>query len=476
MRRWGGAAAVAAAVIAGTLAPAGSAAAVHGAVPGDFNGDGYRDLVLPVPGADAGSYARAGAVVVLYGSANGVSATSRRQTITEDSPGVEGRAFEEDQFGTTTATADLNRDGYADLVVGTPYNFSGEVTVLWGSRNGLTKGTRLPLDSQFQDYNGLDVAAAGLGTGSKTKILIGGARWTTVYKGPFATDGSLGSSVSTRTDNAVGSVALGDFNRSGSPDQVAFGALRPELSGSPIAVNHGGTQTWPEPLAHGNGLIAATGDVNGDGYADLVVGDPLEPVTPGADGELGGRVLVYRGSANGITRTQKPEVITQQTSGVPGTSEAGDRFGGGLAVADLNRDGAAEILVGAPYEAVGSAERAGAVTVIPGRRSGALGTGGYSFHQDTTGVPSSSEAGDSFGTTVAAGDLNRDGRPELTVGAAGENGGNGAVFVLPGGTSRPTGTGSRVFTLESLGMAQPDGWLGGKGLLRLLDADGDTTN
>ncbi|CAM5362898.1 Integrin-like protein OS=Streptomyces glaucescens OX=1907 GN=SGLAU_17680 PE=4 SV=1 [Streptomyces glaucescens] len=471
MRRGSAATVVAAAVIAGTLLPAAPAAAVHGAVPGDFNGDGYRDLVLPVPGAvvtEYGNFEQAGAVVVLYGSANGVSAQSRRQTITEATPGVPGHPFERDRFGTTTATADLNRDGYADLVVGSPDSIAfKQVTVLWGSKNGLTKGTRLP-QPEHQEDNGLDVAALSLGTGSKTKILIGGGNWTTVYKGPFATGGSIGSSVETRTDKSVGSVALGDFNRSGSPDQVAFGPKLPELSGSPIMVNHGGTQTWPEPLKNGNGLIAATGDVNGDSYPDLVVGDPLEPATPGVDGETGGRVLVYRGSKNGITRTQVPEVITQETVGVPGTSEQGDAFGAGLTVADLNRDGAAEIVVGAPYEAAGAAERTGTVTVIPGRRSGALGTGGYSFHQDTSGVPSSNEAGDFFGTTVSAGDLNRDGRPELIIGAAGENNGNGAVFTLPGGSSRPTSTGSRVFTLETLGMAQADGWLGGKGLLRLL--------
>ncbi|MFD5713298.1 FG-GAP-like repeat-containing protein [Streptomyces pharetrae] len=469
MRRGSAAAVAAAAVIAGTLLPAAPAAAVHGAVPGDFNGDGYRDLVLPVPGADVGWGDQAGAIVVVYGSAKGVSATSRRQTITEDSPGVPGHPFDRDQFGTTTATADLNRDGYADLVVGGPHSLSDQqITVLWGSRNGLAKGTRLPLQSAYREDSALDVAALSLGTGSKTKILVGGARMATVFKGSFAKDGSYGSSIQTRTDNSVGSVALGDFNRSGSPDQVAFGPKLPELSGSPIMVNHGGTATWTGPLAHGDGLLAATGDVNGDGYADLVVGDPLEPVTPGVDGETGGRVLVYRGSKNGITRAQTPEVITQDTAGVPGTSEAGDRFGAGLAVADLNRDGAAEIVVGAPYETAGAAERTGTVTVIPGRRSGALGTGGYSFHQDTSGVPSGNEAGDFFGTTLSAGDLNRDGRPELIIGAAGENGGNGAVFTLPGGTSRPTGTGSRVFTLETLGMAQADGWLGGKGLLRLL--------
>ncbi|MEV5724294.1 FG-GAP-like repeat-containing protein [Streptomyces pharetrae] len=471
MRRGSAAAVVAAAVIAGTMVPAMPAVAVHGAVPGDFNGDGYRDLVLPVPGATVQGAERAGAVVVVYGSSSGVSSASRRQTISEASAHVDGGANPDDAFGTSTATADLNRDGYADLVVGAPYD-EGAVKVLWGSRSGLYTGTLLT--SGYK--NGLGVAAVSMGTGSRTKVLVGGDRSTQVFKGPFAKAGSFGSYVWTRMPDAVGSVALGDFNRSGSPDQVAFGALRPELSGSPVMVNHGGTQTWPDPLEQGDGLLAATGDVNGDGYADLVVGDPLEPVTPGVDGEVGGRVLVYRGSANGITRAQQPEVITQQTSGVPGTGEKGDTFGAALTVADLNRDGAAEIVVGAPYEAVGAAERTGTVTVIPGRRSGALGTGGYSFHQDTTGIPSGNEAGDFFGTTLSAGDLNRDGRPELVVGAAGENGGNGAVFVLPGGTSRPTGTGSRVFTLETLGMAQPDGWLGGKGLLRLLDAGGGTTN
>ncbi|MFI9251134.1 integrin alpha [Streptomyces sp. NPDC053069] len=44
------------------------AAAVHGAVPGDFNGDGYRDAVLPAPEANVAGKAGAGAVVVLYGS------------------------------------------------------------------------------------------------------------------------------------------------------------------------------------------------------------------------------------------------------------------------------------------------------------------------------------------------------------------------------------------------------------------------
>jgi hypothetical protein len=141
-------------------------------------------------------------------------------------------------------------------------------------------------------------------------------------------------------------------------------------------------------------------------------------------------------------------------------------------LADLNRDGLADIIVGAPWEDVGSVLHAGAVTVIPGRRSGVLGTGAYSFNQNTPGVPSSAEEYDSFGTTVSAADIDRDGRPELVVGSPIENTANGAVFVLPGGATRPTGTGSRVFTPDMFGLTQRDSiHLGGYGVLWILLRD-----
>lgn len=79
--RWRSAAVVATVVMGGALLPATPAAAVHGAVPGDFNGDGYRDAVLPAPGADVAGKEAAGAVVVLHGSKSGLAA-SRRTTIT----------------------------------------------------------------------------------------------------------------------------------------------------------------------------------------------------------------------------------------------------------------------------------------------------------------------------------------------------------------------------------------------------------
>ncbi|MEV5841013.1 VCBS repeat-containing protein [Streptomyces sp. NPDC051985] len=468
MRRWGAAAFVAASLVGGVLLPAVPAAAVHGGVPGDFNGDGYRDAVLPAPGANVSGNEAAGAVVVLYGSASGLS-TSRRRTITQNTAGVPGVSEAYDRFGAATATADLNRDGYADLVVGSPYEDtpkgtdSGAVTVLWGSRSGLTSGTDLPSPSGSTLHYGEDMAALSLGAGARTRVAVAGPDASVYFSGPFSRKGTFGSAVSNDNTASTLSVALGDLNGDGVPDPASATDRMSGLSGGDVYAN----PAYGNELT-GNGLVVASGDINGDGYADLVAGDPDEPGKAGVDGASGGRVLVWYGSATGIRTDAAPAQITQNTAGVPGASEKGDDFGGSLTVADLNRDGLADIVVGSPYEDL-ARSRAGQVTVVPGRRSGALGTGSYSFSQDTAGVPGAAETDDFFGTTVSVGDIDKDGRPELFVGAAGENGSTGAVWVFPGGASRPTAAGSRVITANAVGLTQHSGTLlGGEGLLWVI--------
>ncbi|MBW8705372.1 hypothetical protein MBT84_37800 [Streptomyces sp. MBT84] len=465
---WRTGALLVAVVVGAPLLSAAPAAAVHGAVPGDFNGDGYRDAVLPAPGANIAGKAGAGAVVVLYGGKAGLS-TSRRATITQNTAGVPGTAERGDGFGAATATADLNRDGYADLVVSAPYEDTtrgedaGTVTVLWGSSKGLTSGTDLRATSAGK-YYGLDVAAASTGPGAKTEVLVAGYEGSMTFTGPFSRRGTYGQAVENRDTASVGSVALGDFDHGGSPDEAAVTVRLSDLSGGEVYINpvYDGAQHL------GNGLIAATGDINGDGYADLVVGDPDEPDHAGADGVLGGRVLLWYGSAHGIARDAKPVQLTQNTPGVPGSSEKWDNFGGALALADLNRDGLADIVVGSPLEDT-SKRNAGQVTVIPGRRTGALGTGAYAFTQNTAGIPGGDETDDMFGTTVAVGDINKDGKPELFISAAEENNATGAVWVLPGGINGPTAKGSSMITAPSVGFPQKDSTLlGGNGLLGVI--------
>lgn len=462
---------VAAALTGASLLSAAPAGAVHGAVPGDFNGDGYRDAVLPAPGANVSGKTAAGAVVVLYGSKTGVTTASRRQTITQNSAGVPGTAEAYDRFGSATATADLNRDGYADLVVSSPYEDTakgtdaGTVTVLWGGKSGLTTATDLATPAEAANepkYYGLDIAALSSGAGAKTRVAIAGRDATVVVSGPFSRTGTHGAVVYDQNTPSVDSVALGDFDQDTVPDPVLVTDRLSGLSGGEVYLDPGNDYA----LTQGNGLIAATGDVNGDSYTDLVVGDPDEPAEAGVDGALGGRVLVWYGSEDGLAAGAKPVQLTQNTAGVPGTSQKDDAFGGALAVADLNGDGLADIVIGSPFEGTNNA---GMVTVIPGRRTGALGTGSYSFTQNTAGVPGASETDDEFGTTVAVADVNGDGKPELFVSAAGENADTGAVWDIPGGTSGPTASGTRLFTAHSVGLTQTsETLLGGNGLLWVI--------
>jgi hypothetical protein len=212
------------------------------------------------------------------------------------------------------------------------------------------------------------------------------------------------------------------------------------------------------------GVITGIGDINGDGYGDIVTGANWDPTgnssttVPGS--YSGGKVYVTLGTATGPGSRKS---FTQNTGSVPGSSERGDEFGTELSMGDINGDGYQDVAVGAPGEdlTVGGTNRVntGSVTVLYGSPSGLKVTTGIQyFSQDTAGVPDAAESHDHFGGELKLEDVTGDGKADLTIAAAGENGGttthagNGALTALKSDGTKIVTTGVRAISPTAAGV------------------------
>lgn len=448
------------------LAPAAQAAPRP--VQDDFNGDGYRDLAVGAPYAEVNGTWGAGAVVILYGSSTGVSTTStsatRRTVLTQGSPGVPGAVEEGDSFGAAIASADLDRDGYTDLLVGSDRETvgtregRGSVTVVWGGAKGLTaSGATLPAPA-FTEWAtfGENIAAGDFDGDGAVDLSVAARDGATHYKGPFT---RAGVPAHRAVDDRLGTthnIISGDLSGDGVPERIFLaGSVDGDINGQVRIDRWTGTQYVRTELPAADGLSGAVGDINGDGYGDLALGAPLEPDAYGSPGSLGGRVSVWYGGPGGPDTTQKPRVITQDTAGVPGASEAWDQFGGAVSVADTNADGYADVSVSAAMEDVGSQGDAGSVVMLYGSASGLTTTGSRALHQDTAGVPGTAEQDDYFGEGARLIDLDNNGRAELAVGAFGENDQTGMLTVLRSSTAGITTTSPVSVTAPKAGLSGP---------------------
>ncbi|WP_234391768.1 FG-GAP and VCBS repeat-containing protein [Streptomyces sp. CB02613] len=126
------------------------------------------------------------------------------------------------------------------------------------------------------------------------------------------------------------------------------------------------------------GASAAVGDVDGDGYGEVVVGLPGEDVGTAKDA---GGVLVFKGRATGITGADT-KVIGQSTADVPGVDEQGDGFGGEVHVVAGAKNVPATLAVAAPGENTNQ----GGVWLFKGSRTGPVTKGSISFGEASLGV------------------------------------------------------------------------------------------
>ncbi len=230
--------------------------------------------------------------------------------------------------------------------------------------------------------------------------------------------------------------------------------------------------------AHGGGLLAlnnpsaADGDFDGDGFDDLAIGDPGQPVR--AHGRQGhGDVEVLYGTDQGLA-LDGARRITEETPGVPATVEEGDGFGATTLSGDFNGDDFDDLAIGAIGKKFGGA------FILYGSRRGLTGRGSVLFTEHSAGLPRKGlDSLDLFGYTLAAGDFNGDRRDDLAIGAQSRNFGDGysqgAVQILYGSRRGLTTRRNRLFSRIDRRMAGP-GAQDGAGFGSTLasgDIDGD---
>ncbi|KOU70115.1 hypothetical protein ADK57_12505 [Streptomyces sp. MMG1533] len=449
------AAAVAAAVIAVTAAApsvsyaedASAGALAVGAATStraDFDGDGYTDVAIAAPGGTVNGKSGAGYFAVVYGMAEGPNGV-KRQVISQDRYGIPGTAEAGDHFGSHLTAADLDGDGFTDLVVGAPGEDIGTArdvglnTVLWGGVGGLATATGIGqgrAETQAGDFDGdghLDLATA-----------------YQMRYGPFSrTGGAARTGPLVDLDVRVYAMRAGDVDGDGTTDLVVSsgswdsddgGSIPPPqlqlLKGTEDGLAAGPFIASPDTVSADS---IALGDIDDDGRQDVVFGRST------AAG--GGLVGVVRGTANGLA--PRAALIGQNTPGVPGTGESGDRFGTDVSVGDVTGDGYADVVTGVPGEDLAGRTDAGSFTVLRGSAAGLTGTGAQAFSQNTAGVPGTTENGDRFGsrTAVVGG--------HVAVSAPEENSGTGAVWVFPTAASGVTATGSLSFGPRALAAPVP---------------------
>jgi len=377
---------------------------------GDFNGDGYDDLVIGIPYEDVNGESDAGAIQIFYGSADGFLNLT---TLHQDSYQIGGVAHAGDLFGSSIAAGDINADGYDDIVVGAPQDY------YWPNERYCEKYSC----GQVGSANVIFGSSAGL-TGSNDRYFrqnshrVGGRSWV--------------------GDEFGAEVAIGDIDGDGYED-VVIGSpgdyynpnsryCRKYSCGNVGSINilfgfDGGITTIDDQYIRQNshqvagrswdgdkfGAALAIGDIDGDGYEDVVIGSPGDYYNPSsrycrkqgasACGHVGSINVIY-GTENGLYAGSRDKLITQNTNGVAEFSQIDDQFGFSLSLGDLNEDGYLDLLASAPGESINGIQGAGAVHIFYGTSEGIQTAGDELLHADQESFTGESETDGRFGEAL----------------------------------------------------------------------------
>jgi Ca2+-binding RTX toxin-like protein len=257
---------------------------------GDVNGDGYDDLIVGAAFSDEGGHLAAGAAYLIFGKASGFANIDLSSLSPSDGFIIQNYdAY--DYAGLSVASAgDVNGDGFDDLIVGSPTNFSGAepgtAFVIFGKASGFTNldltalapadGFAILGDAPI-DYAGRSVSSAGDINGDGFDDILVGA--------PGGDNSGTGAGE-----------AYVIFGKAAGFTNIDLGALAPS-DGFVIEAKAAGDKAGQS--------VSAAGDVNGDGFDDILVGAPYDDT--GA-GNAGAAYIIY---GRGFTARADSDTVTE---------------------------------------------------------------------------------------------------------------------------------------------------------------------
>ena len=404
---------------------------------GDVNGDGFSDIVVGAEWSDADA-PNAGRATVYFGG----PLVDEVPDLTLQAPIVQSRSL----TGYAVAiVGDVNGDGWTDIAVGSPVSqFMGRVFLYWGGPSLDATSDRTLGGLRSLEFFGAALAGVGDANGDGfDDVWVGAPRFVAVnstasrvgrgylfYGGPAA-DGVVDVLFEARPIGGIidelqfgTSVApAGDVNRDGFDDILVGQPADGTITTGRAYIYHGGIPVHRAPdraflppayRFRAGASVSRAGDFNADGADDFLVGAP----DSGEDGEItAGRAYLYYGGQEPLDAA----MVDVEFAGPGGYDAFGAAVAGG---ADVSGDGYPDILVGAPQAEGVNGIRAGRVYVYYG------GPGADAVADVVLEGPAPDGT---LGTSISLGDVNGDGVADAIVGAAGLQGSRtdpGHIFVF----------------------------------------------